>query len=65
MWNYAQGPLFGFPVSGLGFGTIMKTTVTGPALWTGGAFGPEGGLLVTLALVVTGLGLWRVVANEK
>ncbi len=58
MWNYAQGPLFGFPVSGQGFDTIMKTTVTGPALWTGGAFGPEGGLLVTLLLIVTGLGLW-------
>ena len=57
MWNYAQGPLFGFPVSGLGFDTVMKTTVTGPALWTGGAFGPEGGLLVTVLLIVTGVGL--------
>jgi len=60
MWNFAQGPLFGFPVSGLGFGTILKTEVHGPAVWTGGAFGPEGGLIVTgvLALLIVALGAW-------
>ncbi len=58
MWNYAQGPLFGFPVSGLGFDTILTTRVTGPALWTGGAFGPEGGLIVTLVLLVLTGALW-------
>ena len=52
MWNFAQGPLFGFPVSGLGFDTILKTEVHGPAVWTGGAFGPEGGLMVTLILLL-------------
>lgn len=60
MWNYAQGPLFGFPVSGQGFEALTKATVTGPALWTGGAFGPEGGLLVTVLLIVTGVGLWWI-----
>lgn len=64
MWNYAQGPVFGFPVSGMDFGAAAQTTVTGPALWTGGAFGPEGGLLVTLVLVVTGLGLWSVIKSR-
>ena len=51
MWNYAQGPLFGFPVSGLDFQTLATTTVAGPALWTGGEFGPEGGLVATLVLL--------------
>jgi CAAX protease family protein len=60
MWNYAQGPLFGFPVSGQGFEALTKATVTGPALWTGGAFGPEGGLLVTVLLIMTGVGLWWI-----
>jgi hypothetical protein len=60
MWNYAQGPLLGFPVSGLTFGGWAQTRVAGPALWTGGAFGPEGGLLVTLLLITTGLGLWGI-----
>ena len=60
MWNYAQGPLFGFPVSGQSFEALTKAAVGGPALWTGGALGPEGGLLVTLLLIVTGVGLWGI-----
>lgn len=62
MWNYAQGPLFGFPVSGLNFETILQTETTGPALWTGGAFGPEGGLIVTgvLLLLIGLLAAWEM-----
>ncbi len=61
MWNYAQGPLFGFRVSGLNFETILQTETTGPALWTGGAFGPEGGLIVTstLLLLIGLLAAWE------
>ncbi len=59
MWNYAQGPLLGFPVSGLGdFQAGLTATTTGPALWTGGAFGPEGGLAATAILLATCAGLW-------
>lgn len=50
-WNFALGPIFGFPVSGLSIpGWLMQRTA-GPALWTGEAFGPEAGLLGLLALV--------------
>jgi membrane protease YdiL (CAAX protease family) len=53
-WNLVQGNVYGFPVSGK---TPFATTVIaieqgGPDVWTGGAFGPEGGLLGILATVI-------------
>jgi hypothetical protein len=47
--------VFGFPVSGLETYRLLRHTVTGPELWTGGAFGPEAGLLLIPALVVGAL----------
>jgi membrane protease YdiL (CAAX protease family) len=58
MWNFAQGPLLGFPVSGLDFTSAVRAAVAGPPLFTGGAFGPEGGLVVTGLLFVSCGGLW-------
>ncbi|HEX9011856.1 MAG TPA: CPBP family intramembrane glutamic endopeptidase, partial [Anaerolineaceae bacterium] len=52
-WNWAQGDIFGLPVSGLGSGggSILHFQVHGPALLTGSGFGPEGGMAVTGILV--------------
>jgi membrane protease YdiL (CAAX protease family) len=56
-WNATVGAGFGFPVSGITVSvTVVATETTGPALFTGGSFGPEGGLVALLALVA-GLGL--------
>lgn len=44
-WNFAEGPLFGFPVSGLDMGGLFRLQITGPEWLTGGAFGPEAGAL--------------------
>jgi hypothetical protein len=44
-WNFAEGPLFGFPVSGLDMGGLFRLKITGPDWLTGGAFGPEAGAL--------------------
>jgi len=57
-WNLFQGAIYGFPVSGLGpFGaTVLKTEQGGPELWTGGSFGPEGGLLIP-AIMLLGMSL--------
>lgn len=61
-WNAVVGAVYGLPVSGITVGVaVLATDTTGPALLTGGSFGPEGGLLVLLALVVgTGLTAWWV-----
>ncbi len=51
-WNFFEGVVFGFPVSGLNINTLSHITVSGPILWMGGAFGPEAGLIVLPALVL-------------
>ena len=49
-WNFFQGNVFGFPVSGLDplSATFIQINQSGPGLWTGDAFGPEGGLIGTI-----------------
>ena len=61
-WNWAQGNLFGFEVSGIeaAGGMLINLTEAGPDALTGGAFGPEGGLLVTLVLLVASAGVWFI-----
>jgi uncharacterized protein len=64
-WNFFQANVFGFPVSGADFrsATFIAIEQRGPALWTGGAFGPEGGLLglgiMALGLLLTVLWVRR------
>jgi len=65
-WNYLLGPVFGLPVSGLtDFTAGAVATVSGPGVWTGGAFGPEGGLAATLVLAVACVGLWWAPRTTK
>ncbi len=48
-WNFFEGTVFGFNVSGNSSPVLVQSYTTGPSLWTGGEFGPEAGL-VTVAL---------------
>ncbi len=52
-WNWAEASL-GFPVSGLTNVPmrLIDLRVYGPERWTGGAFGPEGGLLGVFVIVL-------------
>jgi membrane protease YdiL (CAAX protease family) len=51
-WNFSEGVVFGFPVSGWTGFQITNNSFTGPLLWTGGLFGPEAGLIVVPALIL-------------
>lgn len=54
-WNFAQGNLFGFEVSGnnVPFGSLMDFKLIGSDFVTGGVFGPEAGIVSTIILVAS------------
>ena len=57
-WNFFQGPVFGFGVSGLKSKSLVQHELSGPDWFTGGVFGPEAGLLC-VAVVLLALGaMW-------
>lgn len=67
-WNFVQGPILSFPVSGVVTGGLLLTESGGDSLLTGGAFGPEGGLISTVAmslgLLILLLWHWRQSNHE-
>jgi membrane protease YdiL (CAAX protease family) len=56
-WNFFQGSILGFPVSGMTEGgSIIQQIAVGPEIITGGAYGPEAGLVgMASRFVVIGL----------
>lgn len=68
IWNLVQGNFFGIQVSGIETSSsLFSSALTeGRELMNGGAFGLEGGLAVTIVLVVSTLLLfWRYPAEPK
>lgn len=61
-WNYVQGNLLGFQVSGTGAdASIFSFTMgSGPDWLTGGAFGAEGSIITTLVLLVSVVIVYRL-----
>jgi uncharacterized protein len=51
-WNFFEGPVFGFAVSGMGSFTLIRQAAAGRQVFTGGAFGPEAGLIVLPGLAL-------------
>ncbi len=69
LWNWSLNNGWGVPLSGLPTdgGSLMAWTLAGPALWTGGVWGPEGGVVgsVVLALGVVALLPWKGLGTER
>lgn len=54
-WNFAQGGIYGIPVSGGATDGVLVPRISGPDLLTGGAFGAEASL--PAIVVATGFGI--------
>ena len=54
-WNFAQGNIFGFKVSGLdvSVGSLIDLNLVGSDFVTGGIFGPEAGITATFILLAS------------
>lgn len=51
-WNFFEGTVFGFQVSGLDTFRLIEQNVKGPDFLTGGLFGPEAGLVLVPAMAL-------------
>jgi hypothetical protein len=59
-WNVMSGPILGHEVSGYeALHTVLAERGTGPELFTGGEFGIEGSIWMTLVEVAAIASLWR------
>lgn len=64
-WNFFEGPIFGFPVSGLETARLFIHKTIGPEIITGGAFGPEAGLILLPALGIGAALIYRYTLNRE
>ncbi|GAA3403070.1 lysostaphin resistance A-like protein [Paenibacillus hodogayensis] len=57
-WNYVQGNIFGFEVSGTKVIAPLKLEPLGSSVWSGGSFGAEGSLIATVVMATAIWYLW-------
>jgi len=64
-WNFCEGPVFGTSVSGGPAWTgLLRPTIEGPFLWTGGGFGPEASLFALLIATAAGVAMVAAAARR-
>ena len=65
-WNFTEGGIFGAAVSGGEYSGLIHAPLSGPALITGGAFGPEASLAALVVSLSAGVALaWYVVHTGR
>ncbi|PXX96004.1 CPBP family intramembrane metalloprotease [Marinifilum breve] len=63
-WNFFQGPIFGFEVSGTESDTLISQTITGNEILTGGKFGFEGSLLASILCTACIILFWFIYKKQ-
>lgn len=53
-WNFTMGSILGFSISGDASKGIFVTQLVGNPIFSGGQFGPEGGIITTLTILIMG-----------
>lgn len=54
-WNFFQGPVVGYEVSGLNFQSIFQVELSGNEIITGGKFGFEGSIVASVLIIIATL----------
>ncbi|MDP4131780.1 MAG: CPBP family intramembrane metalloprotease [Bacteroidota bacterium] len=63
-WNFLEGPVMGYPVSGIHFGTLLQTEMKGDDNITGGTFGLEGSFIVMAICILAILALYFILQRK-
>lgn len=64
-WNFFEGPVFGAQVSGHVFvASVLVAHIDGPAILTGGNFGPEAGFAAIVTCLIAAIALLNVAARR-
>jgi len=64
-WNFFQGPILGYKISGVNLLTLLQTELKGDVLLTGGDFGFEGSIFCTALIVIAILSLYRLYESRE
>lgn len=52
-WNFIQGPVLGYKVSGMNLSSMISIETVGDNIYTGGKFGFEGSIVCTILMVIS------------
>jgi len=64
-WNFFQGTIFGFNVSGMNMYKLIETKYTTANNWNGGKFGFEGSILAILVIICALTVIYLLFQNRK
>lgn len=65
-WNFVQGGIFGVAVSGIESKGLLQSTLSGPALLSGGEFGAEASIFAVIACLAAGVFfIWKSYTQGK
>ncbi|BAX80413.1 CPBP family intramembrane glutamic endopeptidase [Labilibaculum antarcticum] len=63
-WNFFQGPIFGFEVSGTNSSSLISHSIQGNEILTGGQFGLEGSIIATILCSLGILLFWMIYKKQ-